>query len=62
MEHSSVLKREGDELFGQKLYTKAYSSYSEAIKLDADNAVLYCNRSACSFALGRLVCSPCNVM
>lgn len=53
MNVSTVLKQEGDALFEQKEYSEAYDKYTEAINIDAENAVLFSNRSACSFALGR---------
>ncbi|KAI9059650.1 hypothetical protein FKP32DRAFT_1579638 [Trametes sanguinea] len=47
------LKAEGDALFRQKEYTRAYQKYSEALTSDPENAVLYCNRAACSSGLNR---------
>jgi len=50
------LKEEGNKLFSQKKYAEAASKYTDAIRLGSDNsvnAVLYCNRAACSLALKR---------
>ena len=52
------LKEEGDGFFKSENYSGAYEKYTKAIELDPSNAILHCNRSACSFALGRFVLSP----
>ncbi|KAM5537085.1 hypothetical protein V8D89_009231 [Ganoderma adspersum] len=50
---SDRLKAEGNELFSKKDFTGAYQKYTEAIQHDGKNAVLYCNRAASAFGLGR---------
>ena len=50
---AEVLKAEGNALFLKNDFAAAYQKYSAAIKLDNKNAVLYCNRAACSFGLNR---------
>ncbi|KAI1798214.1 hypothetical protein LXA43DRAFT_1107045 [Ganoderma leucocontextum] len=50
---SERLKAEGNKLFIKKDFTGAYQKYTEAIEHDSENAVLYCNRAACAFGLGR---------
>ena len=47
------LKAEGNSLFVKSNFSGAYKKYSEAIKYDDKNAVLYCNRAACSLEIGR---------
>ncbi|KAI0374550.1 hypothetical protein BV20DRAFT_977181 [Pilatotrama ljubarskyi] len=47
------LKAEGNDLFVKKDFTAAYKKYTQAIKHDEQNAVLYCNRAACSLGLNR---------
>eukprot|EP00983_Pelagomonas_calceolata_P094200 1157861-Pelagomonas_calceolata.AAC.4 len=39
-------KDEGNKLFAAKEWLKAASKYTQAIKIDPNNAVLYSNRSA----------------
>ena len=51
--HSAKLKDEGNALFKQKQYRAVSKKYTEAIQVDGANAVLYCNRSACAFAMSR---------
>ena len=60
---AEVLKAEGNALFVQNDFSGAYKKYSAAIKLDNQNAILYCNRAACSFGLNRwgLDSFPCSV-
>lgn len=45
------LKEKGNAHFVKKEFREAIQKYTEAIKLDDTNAVLFCNRAACSFAL-----------
>ena len=46
MENVSLkLKTEGNDLFKQERYEEAVTKYTEALKHDPDNAVLYSNRS-----------------
>eukprot|EP01084_Bolivina_argentea_P240114 403463_1 len=40
------LKIKGNSFFKQQNYIKALEYYSEAIKLDPENAIFYCNRAA----------------
>ncbi|KAI0072379.1 TPR-like protein [Panus rudis PR-1116 ss-1] len=47
------LKEEGNALFAKKEYEDAHQKYSEAINHDKQNAILFANRAACSFAMGR---------
>ncbi|GLU18078.1 hypothetical protein SLE2022_343980 [Rubroshorea leprosula] len=37
----------GNDLFNSERFTEACSAYSEGLKLDPSNKVLYCNRAAC---------------
>eukprot|EP01033_Poteriospumella_lacustris_P004170 gene4170-2971_t len=48
---SDEWKKKGNDCFGNKDYNKAIEYYSEGLKVDANNAVLYSNRSACYAAL-----------
>ncbi|KAI0358985.1 hypothetical protein OH77DRAFT_1396325 [Trametes cingulata] len=50
---AAKLKAEGNDLFVKKSFGAAYKKYTEAIKHDEQNAVLYCNRAACSLGLNR---------
>ena len=52
---AEVLKGEGNALFLKNDFSGAYKKYTAAIKLDKENAVLYCNRAACSYGLNRCV-------
>ncbi|RPD81621.1 hypothetical protein L226DRAFT_606904 [Lentinus tigrinus ALCF2SS1-7] len=47
------LKAEGNALFLKHDFSAAYEKYTEALKYDASNAILYCNRAACSLGLTR---------
>jgi hypothetical protein len=49
------LKTEADGFFVRKQYKKAYFKYSEAIKLDGKNAVLYANRAASALSMKECV-------
>lgn len=49
------LKAEGNALFVKKDYKRAHLKYSEAIKVDDNNAILYANRAACSQFLRKSV-------
>ncbi|KAL1216101.1 TPR repeat-containing thioredoxin TTL1 [Cardamine amara subsp. amara] len=42
----------GNDLYKSERYTEASSAYSEGLRLDPCNAILYCNRAACWFKLG----------
>lgn len=52
---ASELKEEGNKLFVAKKYAVAYEKYSQATDADGQNAVLFANRGACSFALKKQV-------
>ncbi|XP_039001601.1 TPR repeat-containing thioredoxin TTL1-like [Hibiscus syriacus] len=43
----------GNDLFKSERFTEACSAYGDGLKLDPLNSVLYCNRAACWFKLGR---------
>jgi len=45
MADSDKLKKQGNDFFSMGLYSQASMLYSEAIELQPENAVLYCNRS-----------------
>jgi hypothetical protein len=45
------LKAQGNALHVKGQYEAAYHKYSEAIKADSTNAVLYANRAASSLAM-----------
>lgn len=47
------LRANGNALFVKKDFKGAYKTYTEALKLDDKNAVLYSNRAACSLGLNR---------
>ncbi|KAI9574033.1 hypothetical protein HD554DRAFT_2183364 [Boletus coccyginus] len=49
------LKQEGNALFVKKDFVAAHEKYSEAIAIDGQNAVLYANRSACSFGMSKFI-------
>lgn len=41
----------GNDLYKSERYTEASSAYTEGLRLEPCNAVLYCNRAACWFKL-----------
>ena len=45
--NAEELKKQGNECFALKKYDEAISFYDQAISIDAENAVLFSNRSAC---------------
>ncbi len=47
------LKTEGNALFAKNDFSAAYKKYTEALRHDDKNAILYCNRAACSLGLNR---------
>ncbi|KAI0688061.1 hypothetical protein C8T65DRAFT_675215 [Cerioporus squamosus] len=47
------LKAAGNALFVKNDFSGAYKKYTEALKHDSGNAILYCNRAACSLGLNR---------
>ncbi len=53
LDQAERLKTEGNALFVKNDFTGAYQKYTEAIKYDKKNAILYCNRAACAFGLNR---------
>ena len=50
---SDKLKAEGNALFAKNDFPEAYKKYTEALRHDDKNAILYCNRAACSLGLNR---------
>ena len=52
---ASRLKDEGNALFAKKDYKAAHLKYSDALKIDENNAVLYANRAACCQNLRKCV-------
>lgn len=46
-------KAEGNSLFQKQQFAAAYEKYTQAIKHDNQNAILFSNRAACSLGLGR---------
>ncbi|KAM5532752.1 hypothetical protein V8D89_013549 [Ganoderma adspersum] len=55
LQQAEQLKTEGNALFVNNDFTGAYQKYTEAIKHDKKNAILYCNRAACAFGLNRFI-------
>lgn len=49
----SLLKTEGDTFYFRKDYRRAAQKYTEAIKEDDSNAILYANRAACYLPMKR---------
>ncbi|KAH9891072.1 hypothetical protein C8Q73DRAFT_734877 [Cubamyces lactineus] len=47
------LKAEGNALFVQRNFAGAYKKFTEALQHDDKNAILYCNRAACSLGINR---------
>ncbi|EOY13238.1 hypothetical protein QUC31_002226 [Theobroma cacao] len=43
----------GNDLFKSERFTEACSAYGDGLRLDPSISVLYCNRAACWFKLGR---------
>ena len=52
-EKAGVHKRAGNEAFVAKNYSKAEAEYTEAIKYDASDEMLWCNRSGANLRLGK---------
>lgn len=50
---AEVLKTLGNDAFKSKDYVKALEYYSQALQVDANNHVLYSNKSACYFNLNK---------
>ena len=53
LDQAEQLKAEGNALFVKNDFVGAYQKYTKAITHDSKNAVLYSNRAACAFGLGR---------
>ncbi|RXW11558.1 hypothetical protein EST38_g14297 [Candolleomyces aberdarensis] len=51
VEGAERLKTQGNELYGKKDYSSAHLKYTEAIKKDPKNPILYANRAAALLAL-----------
>lgn len=49
----SRARARGNDLFKSERLTEACSAYSEGLRLDPCNPVLFCNRAACWFKLGQ---------
>lgn len=43
----------GNDLFKSERFTEACSAYGEGLRIDTSNSVLYCNRAACWYKLGK---------
>ncbi|KAM7492531.1 hypothetical protein LguiA_035452 [Lonicera macranthoides] len=43
----------GNDLFKSERFTEACSAYGEGLRIDTLNSVLYCNRAACWYKLGK---------
>ena len=54
---ASELKEQGNKLYTQKKWDEASQMYTQAIELDASNAVYWCNRAACYIRLKKSVVS-----
>ncbi|KAF6148734.1 hypothetical protein GIB67_019342 [Kingdonia uniflora] len=52
MDTSELLKEKGNAAFKGRQWNKAVNLYSEAIKLNSENATYYCNRAAAYLELG----------
>ncbi|QDZ25447.1 hypothetical protein HOP50_17g79870 [Chloropicon primus] len=52
--NAEELKQEGNALYKDGKYLKAAATYSQAIKLDKENGVLYSNRSAALLQLNKV--------
>ena len=52
------LKAEGNALYAMGDFTSAHRKYTEALLHDAQNAILYSNRAACSLGLKKYVAHP----
>lgn len=48
---SDGLKAQGNALHGKGLFEQAYKQYTEAIKEDPNNPILYANRAATCLAM-----------
>ncbi|OMO74819.1 Tetratricopeptide-like helical [Corchorus capsularis] len=49
----SRARARGNDLFKSERFTEACSAYGDGLRLDPSNSVLYCNRAACWYKLGR---------
>lgn len=50
--HAQQLKAEGNALFVKSQFLFAHRKYTEAIRHDDKNAILYANRAACALHQG----------
>ncbi|CAA0816342.1 TPR repeat-containing thioredoxin TTL1 [Striga hermonthica] len=50
----SRARARGNDLFRSERFTEACLAYGEGLRLDPSNSVLYCNRAACWYKLGKL--------
>ena len=57
VEGAERLKIQGNEFYTKRDYNAAHRKYTEAIKKDPQNPVLYANRAAALLALKRRVLS-----
>ncbi|XP_075695128.1 small glutamine-rich tetratricopeptide repeat-containing protein beta [Rhinoderma darwinii] len=53
IEKAEQLKDEGNNYMKEQIYEAALDCYSQAVELDPNNAVYYCNRAAAHSQLGR---------
>lgn len=51
--NSDALKKQGNDAFAKKEYSKAITLYSDALSIDPENPTLYSNRSGSYCALGK---------
>ncbi|CAH9147595.1 unnamed protein product [Cuscuta epithymum] len=49
----SQARSRGNDLFKSERYTEACTAYSDGLRLDPSNSVLYCNRAACWYKLAQ---------
>jgi hypothetical protein len=57
---SVTLKEEGNQLFAAKKFVEASDKYSEAIRHDSDNPLLWANRATCALNLKEYVYVHCS--
>ncbi|GER53462.1 tetratricopeptide repeat-containing family protein [Striga asiatica] len=50
----SRARARGNDLFRSERFTEACLAYGEGLRLNPSNSVLYCNRAACWYKLGKL--------
>lgn len=49
----SRARTRGNDLYKAERFTEACSAYGEGLRIDPSNSVLYCNRAACWYKLGK---------